>query len=205
MPMSVEKALATGVSRAARACAAFRAPASLSSMVDRDRGGIADRARARVSARMVSSMRRTSGCATIGARRGRRAPGGAALLALARIGERACCVARSAMATPCSPTASRALFIMVNMQAMPAVLLADEIADRAAAVAVDHGAGGRGVDAQLVLDRMRSARRCAPSEPSALTMNFGTRNSEMPRCRAAHRAAAPARNGRCCRSASCSP
>ena len=36
------------------------------------------------------------------------------------------------------------------------VLLADEEADGAAFVAVDHGAGGRGVDAELVLDRMRA-------------------------------------------------
>ena len=56
------------------------------------------------------------------------------------------------MATPCRPTASRALFIIVNMQARPAVLLADEPARRAAVVAEDHGAGRRGVDAELVLD-----------------------------------------------------
>ena len=36
------------------------------------------------------------------------------------------------------------------------VLLADEVADRAAVIAIDHGAGGRGMDAELVLDRMRA-------------------------------------------------
>ena len=35
------------------------------------------------------------------------------------------------------------------------VLLADEVASGAAAVAIDHGAGRRGVDAELVLDRVR--------------------------------------------------
>ena len=42
-----------------------------------------------------------------------------------------------------------------------AVLLADQLADRAAVVAIDHRAGRRAVNAELVLDRMRSARRCA--------------------------------------------
>ena len=36
------------------------------------------------------------------------------------------------------------------------VFLADEEAHRAAVVAVDHGAGGRGMNAELVLDRMRA-------------------------------------------------
>src|SRR5450759_791071 len=36
------------------------------------------------------------------------------------------------------------------------VLFADEVADRAALVAVNHGAGGRAMDAELVLDRMRA-------------------------------------------------
>jgi len=36
------------------------------------------------------------------------------------------------------------------------VLLADEEADRAGLVAIDHGAGGRGIDAELVLDRVRA-------------------------------------------------
>ena len=36
------------------------------------------------------------------------------------------------------------------------VFLADQRAGRAALVAIDHGAGGRGMDAELVLDRMRA-------------------------------------------------
>ena len=36
------------------------------------------------------------------------------------------------------------------------VLFADEEADGAAVVAIDHGAGRRGMDAHLVLERMRA-------------------------------------------------
>ena len=67
---------------------------------------------------MVMSMRRTSGCAVIGA-------DCVAGVPAARPWRRsrayciACWVAVSAMATPCRPTASRASFIMVNMHAMP--------------------------------------------------------------------------------------
>ena len=78
----------------------------------------------------------------------------------------------------------------------PAVLLADQVADRAAIIAVHHGAGRRGVNAELVLDRMR-AHVVARAERAVLvdaeTSAPGT--ARCPRCRAARRAAAPARNG----------
>ena len=45
MPMSVENALATGVSSAARSSAAFARVALAVTAVDRARGGVADRAR----------------------------------------------------------------------------------------------------------------------------------------------------------------
>jgi hypothetical protein len=52
------------------------------------------------------------------------------------------------------------LFIIVNMQARPR-FSSPTSQPIAPPVAIDHGAGRRGVDAELVLDRMRSARRCA--------------------------------------------
>ena len=83
---------------------------------------------------------------------------------------------------PGCPTASRALFIIVNMQARPLVLLADQPAGRAALVAEHHGAGRRGMHAELVLEAGAEAGRCAaPGRPSASGRNLGTRNSEMPR------------------------
>jgi hypothetical protein len=46
-----------------------------------------------------------------------------------RIGDRRC-VAASAMPTPCRPTLRRALFIIVNIARMPAMLRPDQPADR---------------------------------------------------------------------------
>jgi hypothetical protein len=61
------------------------------------------------------------------------------------------------------------------------VFLADQGADRAAVVAVDHDAGRAGMDAQLVFDRhAMDVVALDPRVPSALTRNFGTTNSEMP-------------------------
>ena len=63
----------------------------------------------------------------------------------------------------------------------PAVLLADQVADRAALIPVHHGAGRGGVNAELVLDRMRAhVVMRAEAEPSSSTSTLGTRNSEMP-------------------------
>ncbi len=55
-------------------------------------------------------------------------------------------------ATPCRPTAEPRVVHHREHAGEAAVFLADEIADRAALVAVHHGAGRRAVDAQLVLD-----------------------------------------------------
>ena len=73
---------------------------------------------AAVSARIVATARRTSGCSMIGL---------AALSPVARPCLRprakatASWVARSAMPTPCEATLSLAWFIMVNMQASPSL------------------------------------------------------------------------------------
>ncbi len=108
-----------------------------------------------VSARMVSSMRRTSGCSDDRrAFRGFHA-GDAALLALARIGERLLRGAlgdADALQTDMQPGAVH----HGEHAAMPRVFLADQVTDGAAIVAEDHGAGRRAVDAELVLDRMRA-------------------------------------------------
>ena len=112
----------------------------------------------------------------------------------------------SATPTPCMPTARRALFIMVNMQARPAVLLADQPADRARravlgeAVAIDHGAGRRAMDAELVLDA--AAEDIVARAEAAVGARPGISAPGTARCRAcrpARRAAAPAPDGRCCR------
>src|SRR5215475_13237227 len=68
VPISVEKALATGVSNAARSSAALRAAASGARRARSSATAVAKQmARAaRVSARIVSSMRRTSTWAMIG-------------------------------------------------------------------------------------------------------------------------------------------
>ena len=60
------------------------------------------------------------------------------------------------MATPCSADRQPRLVHHREHAGQAAVLLADEIADGAALVAEDHGAGRRAVDAELVLDRMRA-------------------------------------------------
>ena len=81
--------------------------------------------------------------------------GGAALLALARIGERLLGRAlgdRDALQRDREPR----LVHHGEHAGHAAVLLADEEAGGAAAVAVDHGAGRGGVNAELVLDRMRA-------------------------------------------------
>ena len=77
MPMSVENALATGVSSAARSCAALRAASSCRDAARsmRDRGGVADRARGAGQRAHGQQHALTSGCSMIGARcRRRRSP-----------------------------------------------------------------------------------------------------------------------------------
>ena len=77
-----------------------------------------------------------------------------------------------------------------------AIFLADEPADGAAAIAVDHRAGRRRMDAELVLDCRCSARRCAFRRAGS----WGRGTARCRAYRAARRAGAPARSGRCCRS-----
>ena len=60
------------------------------------------------------------------------------------------------MPTPCSADREPREVHHREHAGEAAILLADQIADRAAVIAIDHGAGRRGVDAELVLDRMRA-------------------------------------------------
>ena len=165
MPMSVANALATGVSREACSCAAVRAvdvPAPLRP-VERDRGGIGDGAR--------GARERTHGeqhALHVGMQddraRVRGIAGGATLPALARVGQGLLgrpLGDRHALQSDRQPR----LVHHGEHAAHAAVLLADQKAGRAAVVAVDHGAGGRGVDAELVLDRMH-AHVVAPPGPA---------------------------------------
>ena len=118
--------------------------------------GVADGARARRSAPAWSAAcggcrdaRRSGSC--------RRRPRPARGPAGARAHRRSPAAARARPTpTPCTPTTRRALFIIVNMQARPRFSsptsqpTAPALAE--AAVAIDHGAGRRAVDAELVLD-----------------------------------------------------
>ena len=90
----------------------------------------------------------------IGADAGR-SPSGAALLALARVGER---LLRGALGNGDALQPDRQAGVVHHREhaGEAAIFLADEIADGAAMVAVDHGAGRRAVDAELVLDRVRA-------------------------------------------------
>ena len=78
-----------------------------------------------------------------------------ALLALARIGHR---LLRRALGDRHALQADREPRAVHHGEhaGHALVFLADEEADGAAFVAVDHGAGGRGMNAELVLDRMRA-------------------------------------------------
>ena len=85
------------------------------------------------------------------------------------------------MPTPCTPIASRARFIMVNMQAMPAFSspikkpMAPPSSPR-----IMVQVGEPWMPSLCSTEWARTSLRL-PGEPSALGKNFGTRNSEMPR------------------------
>ena len=104
---------------------------------------------------MVMSIRFTSGCAMIGLALSRAAPMARPLLAVARIGERLLGGAlgdRDALQADGKP----GLVHHGEHAGHAAVLLADEVTGGAAAVAEDHRAGRRAMNAELVLDRMRA-------------------------------------------------
>ena len=116
MPISVEKALATGVSSEARSCAGLARGFVFAALraVDGDGGGVADRAR-RAGQRAHGQQHALDvGVSMIDDA----LPAGAALLALARIGER---LLRRALGDRHALQADREprRFIIVNMQAMP--------------------------------------------------------------------------------------
>ena len=153
-PMSVEKALATGVSSATRCAAAARSAGflarratSVSLAVTRQMARAAW-----VSAFMVMRVRRMSACSMIGRHAVAAALGGAALAALLGVGEGALrrpLGHRHALRADRQPR--RVHHDEHDVEA--AVLLADEVADGALALLAElHHAGGAGVDAELVLD-----------------------------------------------------
>ena len=157
MPMSVENALATGVSSEARSCGGLACGlvgAALGT-VERDGGRVTDGARGageRAHGKQhaphvgMSDDRRRFRCLHSGA---------AALPALARKAKR---LLRGAFGD--------ADALQTDRQPRPihhgehaghaGILLADEVADGAALIAENHRAGRRAVDAELVLDRMRA-------------------------------------------------
>ena len=152
-PMSVENALATGVSSATRFTAAARCAGSLARRAMSVSLAVTRQmARAAwVSAFMVSRLRRMSGCSTMGAMSVR--PGGdaAALLALPCIGESALGGALGqGHALHAHRQAGRVHHDEHDVEAT--VLLAHQVADGAVLLAVLHHAGGACMDAELVLD-----------------------------------------------------
>jgi hypothetical protein len=110
--------------------------------------------------------------------RRRRAFNGPALHAIAGVGH-GVLVGALGNSQPSRPTEARRVHHDEHvLEAF--VFLADQGADGAAVVAMDHDAGRAGMDAQLVFDRHAMASLRGPNVPSALTRNFGTTNSEMP-------------------------
>ena len=170
--MSVENALAIGVSREARSCAALRAaPSGLRwARSIATRSGVGDRA--------CSAGQRAHGeqhALDVGMRDDRARAGwraiGAALPAFARIGERL--LGRTlGDRDPLQAHRKPRLVHHGEHAGHAAVLLADEEAGGAAAVAVDHGAGGRGVNAELVLDRMRARVVALPGRAVGVEQEF---------------------------------
>ena len=87
------------------------------------------------------------------------------------------------MAKPFDPTDRRAMFIIVNMLRMPSCSSPIEIADRPLARrAPSHTSASREYPSCARSTTQVMSLR-APIEPSAATKNFGTMNTEMPRCR----------------------
>ncbi len=147
--------------------------------IERHRGGVADGARGRgqrahlhqhaLDVRMHDDRVGLAG----------RLAGGAALAAFLRVGQRLL-IGAVGDADAFEADAEPGLVHHREHAAHAAVFLADQVADRAALIAHGHGAGGSGVHAELVLDAAGVDVVARPSEPSALTRNFGIRNSEMP-------------------------
>ena len=148
--------------------------------VDRRRGRIADRARGR-----GHGAHRQQHAADIGMmddrRIGRCAARRPCPARSSRIGERLLSRRVRRSRRPARRPAAASLFIIVNMQSRPLLLLADETADRA--VACRHRSWCRSATHECRAFARPKARRSlrSPSEPSPSSRNFGTRNSEMPR------------------------
>ena len=174
---SVHQALTIGVSRRVMAWP----PRSSSSS-----GEVADAAR---RARWSRPHPRERAAPRPGVRRSARPAAAAALPALRRIG-RGRLAGALRHPRPSTPTPSRALFIIVNMHFRPAFGSPTSQPVGSAVVAVRDHAGGRAVDAELVLHPCHP-----PVVAAAVRRQFGTRNREIPRLPAARRAAGPAPGG----------
>ena len=173
-PISVENALATGVSSEARACAACACGlvgAALGA-VERHRGRVADGAR-RLGERAHAHQHALDvGMGDDRRRLGRRHSRRAALAALARIGERLL-----------GGAFGDADALQADRQPRPVhhgehaghagILFADDEAGGAAVVAEDHRAGRRAVDAELVLDRMRAHVVAGAGRAVGVEQKFG--------------------------------
>ena len=156
MPMSVANALATGVSSEARSCAALRSAVARAALgaIERERGGVADGAR-RLGQRAHGEQHALDVRVLDDRARARRRADGVALPALPRVGER---LLGGALGDGDALQRHGEAGLVHHREhaGHAAVFLADQVADRAALVAEHHGAGRRGMDAELVLDRVRA-------------------------------------------------
>ena len=153
MPISVANALATGVSRLARSAKPARsdaAPRRLMSVAAAV--GVADRARRRGQRLHAEKHRLHVGMRDDQAHRPTGGTGRAALAATVRISER---VGEGAVGDADALDADAEAGDVHHREhaGEAAILLADQPADRSLALAaIDHGAGGRAVQAELLLD-----------------------------------------------------
>ena len=195
-----------------------RLPVDAGEAVTRARAEIAGEARRRsrwralaaVRPRIVISMRRTSGCSAIEAHPLAASAGRAALPPLMRIG---CRLLQRPLRLADALDADHQPRVVHHGEhaGEAAILLADQPGDGArlvaeAAVAVDHRAGRRAMDAELVLEP--GAEDVVPRAGLAFAVGQELRHEEERdalRAGAARRAAAPARDARCCPARSCSP
>ena len=162
LPMSVENAFAIGVSSAPRAAASPRTFGVRRAHRDihRDRGGIADRARGGGQRAHLHQHPLDVGMHDDGVEPVALLADGAALAALLRERQRLL-VGAVGDADALEADAEPGLVHHREHAEHAAVFLADQVADRAALVAHRHGAGRRGMHAELVLDAAGDRCRCA--------------------------------------------
>ena len=93
------------------------------------------------------------------------------------------------------PTENRAWFIVDEHVLEAAILLADQVADRATVIAVCNSRRGTRVNAELVLDDALNVVARTEQAVGPFGRGFGTRNSEIPLTPSGASVRASTRNG----------